>query len=300
MSETHDSEEDLAWEDVPIRHKHVPNNPDVNIMTDPFLTLKMHPTSSDTHPVRPPPDFPPGDMWVAKPISLPPQREQPIPAGSDEETQTRNRLEKEIEKVIYRASKTRLGIRVPNAPPSQRAYETYKELALDMDKVIDKIWACGTASLQIWPLLGVADQCTAYLKYFCFDSYHTLWLFNKLDVVFSALITGVHPLTGDPLPGSESGQPLVNQTLRVRIRSVAERGRATVMSRLPDNQAEELYDPRLDFPDASQDEIDFYDRDRKLDFNSNGGVSRWYLESSAVYVKTITLLGDNVFSNETQ
>lgn len=51
----------------------------------------------------------------------------------------------------------------------------------------------------------------------------------------------MHPLTNAPLPGSQ-GPPLVTQTQKVRIRSLAEMTRNKIFSILPDPDPEDEFD----------------------------------------------------------
>lgn len=102
-----------------------------------------------------------------------------------------------------------------------------------------------------------------------FDPETTLAILHKFDVVFAALCTGIHPLTQLPLRGAVEGRPMVTQTQKVRIRSLAEMTRSKIFACLPD-------------PDEGEDGTE---RDEEVE-------QPWLLEATRVYDRTLMLLAD--------
>lgn len=98
-----------------------------------------------------------------------------------------------------------------------------------------------------------------------FDPESTLAILHKLDEVFAALCTGTHPLTRAPLRGNVDDRPLVTQTQKVRIRSLAEMTRNKIFACLPDF-------------DEGEDE--------------QAEEQAWVLEATRVYDRTLMLLAD--------
>ena len=133
------------------------------------------------------------------------------------------------------------------------------------------------------------------LKTYKFDPEATLTILHKFDSVFAALCTGKHPLTGAPLPGAQGDRPLVTQTQKVRIRSLAEATRYKIFSFFGDSDSSGLgglngngfhYDDDNDgTEDGGDGEQDEGDDDTEAD-------QPWLLEATNVYDQTLMLLAD--------
>lgn len=104
-----------------------------------------------------------------------------------------------------------------------------------------------------------------------FDPPAMLTILHKFDAIFAALCTGLHPITGSALPGADSGRPLVTQTQKVRIRSLAEDTRNQIFLVLPDSDERDVEE-------------------------GEGGESEdmqpWLMEATRVYDRTLMLLAD--------
>lgn len=124
-----DSDSDVEFEDVPIS---LPtrsiNREDIEIP----ITIR-----SDPQP-----------QWTPT-LSLPQQRSQPIPSGSEEETQLRGQISSGIERVTYRKMKSDMGMDAPDTPASERRYDSFKDLAADVEDLIDTLWASATREFHI-------------------------------------------------------------------------------------------------------------------------------------------------------
>jgi hypothetical protein len=124
-----DSDSDVEFEDVPIS---LPSRPRNREVTD--IAISIPPT--------------PRPQWTPT-LSLPQQRSQPIPSGSEAETQLRGQISTGIERVTYRKMKSDMGMDAPDTPASERRYESFKELAADVEGLIDTLWASATRESNI-------------------------------------------------------------------------------------------------------------------------------------------------------
>ncbi|KOS37303.1 hypothetical protein ACN38_g11908 [Penicillium nordicum] len=257
-----DSDSDVEFEDVPISlSTRSRNREDIDIP----ITIRSNPQP----------------QWTPT-LSLPQQRSQPIPSGSEEETQLRGQISTGIERVTYRKMKSDMGMDAPDTPASERRYDSFQDLTADVESLIDTLWASATPAIQTESLITLAGLTQTSLPAFSFDAPSTLNILHKLDSVFAALCTSTHPLTGAVLPGAQPGQSLVTETQKVRVRSLAERTRYQVFSCLamsnergPGNAAND-YGDGDDEDEDSGDEVD----------------EPWMLEATRVYEKSLMLLAE--------
>jgi hypothetical protein len=124
-----DSDSDVEFEDVPM---FLPSRPRNREETDIAINIPSTP--------RP--------QWTPT-LSLPQQRSQPIPSGSEEETQLRGQISTGIERVTYRKMKSDMGMDAPDTPASERRYESFKELAADVEGLVNTLWASATREFNI-------------------------------------------------------------------------------------------------------------------------------------------------------
>ncbi|KAJ5355740.1 hypothetical protein N7517_010349 [Penicillium concentricum] len=262
-----DSDSDVEFEDVPIS---LPSRPRNREDTGIPITI----------PSRPP-------QWSPT-LSLPQQRSQPISSGSEEEIQLRGQISTGIERVTYRKMKSDMGMDAPDTPVSERRYESFKELAAEVEGLIDTLWASATPSIQTEALITLAGLTQTSLPAFPFDAPPTLNILHKFDCVFAALCTGTHPLTGAVLPGVQPGQSLATETQKVRIRSLAERTRYQVFSCLAKSNE------RVNAATVSNGHGNDYGYgDGDEDEDSGDEVDEpWMLEATRVYEKSLMLLAE--------
>lgn len=123
-----DSDSDVEFEDVPLRSAQASasNNGPTNGIHAATTSISLQ-----QQPWRPT-------------LSLPQQRTQPIPAGSETETQLRGRLSAGIDRITYRQMKSEMGMDAPESSASSRRYESFKDFAFDVDGMIDMLWASAT------------------------------------------------------------------------------------------------------------------------------------------------------------
>lgn len=194
-------------------------------------------------------------------LILPNQRPSPVTPGSEDETQLRGRLTTGLERITYRQMKADMGMDAPGTPHTDRRYENFKELADDIEGMVDMLWVSATPSIQVEGLITLAGILEMALKSYPFDPEPILGILHKFDCVFEALCTGVHPLTNEPIPGAGDRWQTVTQTQKVRIRSLAEMTRNKLFSMLPDDEDEDVEQP-------------------------------WLIEVTRVYDRTLMLLAD--------
>jgi hypothetical protein len=124
-----DSDADVEFEDVPISLPNRPRN-----MEDTGIQITVPSTRQP--------------QWSPT-LSLPQQRSQPIPSGSDEEIQLRGQISTGIERVTYRKMKSDMGMDAPDTPVSERRYDSFKELAAEVEGLVDSLWASSTREFYI-------------------------------------------------------------------------------------------------------------------------------------------------------
>ncbi|KAJ5807550.1 hypothetical protein N7447_011006 [Penicillium robsamsonii] len=259
-----DSDSDVEFEDVPIS---LPSRPRNREDTGIPITIPS-----------------PQPQWTPT-LSLPQQRSQPISSGSEEETQIRGQISTGIERVTYRKMKSDMGMDAPDTPISERRYESFKELAAEVEGLVDTLWASATPAIQTEALITLAGLTQTSLPAFPFDAPPTLNILHKFDCIFAALCTGTHPLTGAVLPGAQPGQSVATETQKVRIRSLAERTRYQVFSCLAKS------DERVDAATASNGNANGYGDDEDEDSGDEVD-DPWMLEATRVYEKSLMLLAE--------
>ena len=111
----------------------------------------------------------------------------------------------------------------------------------------------------------------SYLADFPFSAACTFALVEKLDFFFASLLLGNDAETGILLSGFASRRNVVSMTEKVRIKSIAETCRVTVV---------EVMERGNDDDDDDEEE--------------ETGPSKWQMEATRVYQRTIQLLGDEL------
>ncbi|KAL4961218.1 general transcription factor IIH subunit TFB6 family [Aspergillus stella-maris] len=268
-----------------------------------------------------PPLSPAPSTSTVTPSILPKQRSHPLRAGSMKETAVINHVDKKILAINRRHAKKfssvyeglgvggqsqgqgqvqvqvqrQSGIGIAHTGnetkdvEGERGYESFKEVAKDVEGIIDVLWVSGTPTLQIPYLISLSVLVNTYLPSYPFTPTSTFRLLRKLDSFFASLILGEDAETGKPLSGFEGGRILVSMTEKVRIKSICEAARVGVV------EAMEKGDDDLDGEeddDMDDDDSNFGDDD-DMDLGGSGP-SRWEMETARVYEKTIQLLGDEL------
>ncbi|PWY77120.1 hypothetical protein BO70DRAFT_398009 [Aspergillus heteromorphus CBS 117.55] len=228
---------------------------------------------------------------------LPTPRSQPLRRGSKNENTVISYIDKSLLSITRRhAKKFSSAFDADGEAAGEtgeeeegRGYESFAEVARDMESVVDVLWVSGTPSLQIPHLISLAVQVNSYLPEYPFSAKATFRLLRKLDEVFAALLTGVDG-EGKTVSGCEGSiGGVVSMTEKVRIKSIAEMGRVVVVD-VRERERE----------DGGEDEDDEDDDDDDEDFGDGLGTDeypppgKWEMETAKVYEKTIQLLGDDL------
>ncbi|KAI1925691.1 hypothetical protein LOZ66_004904 [Ophidiomyces ophidiicola] len=238
--------------------------------------------------------------------TLPQQRHHPLKSGSPKETAVINYVDNHILTINRRHAK-KFSSSFAGEKDEERGYERFREVVKDIEAVIDVLWVSGTPSLQTPYLISLAGLFNTYLPDYSFSPKSTFRLVKKLDAMFASLLQGEDVETGQPLPGFETRRNQVSMTEKVRIKSIAESTRMTVLD-VQDEGGPSEYDYEDDEGDGSETEgVD--DDDMRLgmgggdddggDFGTGEyvdapGPGRWEMESARVFEKTIQLLGDEL------
>ncbi|KAE8377440.1 hypothetical protein BDV26DRAFT_293164 [Aspergillus bertholletiae] len=249
-------------------------------------------SSTASHPVpggfvQPSLSSPAPSTSTATPSILPKPRLHPLKAGSTKETTVINHVDKTILIINRRHAKKFSSAFDDQAQEvSERGYESFKEVAKDIEGLVDVLWVTGTPSLQIPYLISLAVYINTYLPEYSFTPRATFRLLKKMDSVFASLLTGEDADSGAPLPGFESRRNVVSMTEKVRIKSIAETCRVVVVE-----ASEQVDGPEDDDEDGFSDDDDVDDVFGTDDQLAPG---RWEMETARVYEKTIQLLGDEL------
>lgn len=141
------------------------------------------------------------------------------------------------------------------------------------------------ASLQIPYFITLAGLVNAYLPDFPFSPRQTFRLLGKLDSIFASLLKGEDAETGETLSGFEGRLGVVSMTEKVRIKSLAERCRITVIEVREGGEVD-------DEDDDDEDEDELMGEGGYEALEEAPG--KWEMEAARVYEKTIQLLGDEM------
>ena len=184
---------------------------------------------------------------------LPQPRSQALKAGGKKEAAVRGYMEKHLLQISGRYQRRfqddgQLEQDSDKTGEGSGAYQNFTDIATDLNTLIDVIWVSGTrmsivslshilighpsdihsAALQVPFLFNIALAVTDYMASFPFSPRATLLLFGKLDYAFYSLLDGRDRVTGQPLPGFESGQR-ITMTEKVRLQGIVERTRVQIV-----------------------------------------------------------------------
>ncbi|KAF2259813.1 hypothetical protein CC78DRAFT_524298 [Lojkania enalia] len=233
------------------------------------------------------------------PSPLPQPRKKPLKPGSSKESELIQYLDHGITSIKRRWAK-RMFKDEEIGKDDVRGYHNFKEAATDIDSLIDVIWVSSSPNLQIPYLLSIALMIADFLHDFLPAPRATFQLLDKLDHAFSSLLQGKNSDTCEFLPGFEGGRT-VTTTDKVRLKSIVERTRLTVVEVLSRDNREDR-DVSTEFQDERMEE-DIEQEGRKGDtvkfegFNEDDDDDddddeREEMHIAKVYERTIGELGD--------
>ncbi|KAL2042073.1 hypothetical protein N7G274_005261 [Stereocaulon virgatum] len=173
-----------------------------------------------------------------------------------------------------------------------RGYESFAELAKDLEGVIDVVWVSGTPPLQTPYLLTIALTTCTSLHSFPFAPRAMFNLLLKLDLAFYSLLRGTHAETGEQLPGFEGGRGKLSTTEKVRLRGLVERTRVAVVEVAGKGvsvaDAQTGIETEDEFTNDEDEDENFMEVD---EMHVEGNHGRWEMEVARVYERTIVELG---------
>ena len=241
---------------------------------------------------------------------LPDPRSKPLKPGSAKESSFIDHVDRKLLGISRRYEK-RYNTdfeNEPSADPEGRGYESFGELARDMEGVIDVVWVSGTrtsshlaifamllmlrrtiASLQKPYLLTIALTICSCLPSFPFSPRASFRLLHKLDGAFFSMLQGTNFETGEALPGFEGGRSKPSTTERVRIRGVVEKTRVTMVEVA--GKGGSTIDAGSIAPTDAESTTDFDEADSMEITQREENDGRWEMEVARVYEKTIEELG---------
>jgi hypothetical protein len=115
-------------------------------------------------------------------------------------------------------------------------------------------------------------------------------LLDKLDLAFASLLQGQDLQTGEPLPGFQNGKR-VNDTEKVRIKSLIERTRITVVDVMSSGDMESSDG---EHENTTAEETADEDASASTDIDVEDEDVGWEMEVAKVYDQTIVELGDTI------
>ena len=182
---------------------------------------------------------------------------------------------------------------------SVKGYKSMREACKDVEDLAGVVWVSGTPGLQIPYLISLALLLTTIVAGMPANPKHLFRLLAKLDHAFASLLQGRDVESGERLPGFENRRG-VSGTEKVRIRSLIERTRRSVMESL---KSREMEDPPGSDPEEGEDKMDVEDGtddngelilEGDGPFASDQEEESWEMQIAKVYDRTMVELGDSL------
>ena len=182
---------------------------------------------------------------------------------------------------------------------SVKGYKSMREACKDLEELIGVVWVSGTPGLQIHYLINLALLLTTIIADMPANPKQLFRVLAKLDHAFASLLQGKDVESGERLPGFENRRG-VSGTEKVRIRSLIERTRRSVMESLKSGELDDAYGS--DEEDAQdQSEMDVDDGlEGELLLEGDGPYApgqeeeSWEMQIARVYDRTMVELGDSL------
>ena len=165
-----------------------------------------------------------------------------------------------------------------------------KEACKDLSEIVDVVWVSGTPSLQIPYLINLALLLTTVVGGMPPTPKSLFKLLGKLDRAFASLLQGRDVETGEILPGFEARRG-VSGTEKVRIRSLVERTRFSVIEAFRrgefEEEEDEMDDSGVDVDMDGELVLENGDDDEEVE-------ESWDMQLARVYDLTVVELGDSL------
>lgn len=177
-----------------------------------------------------------------------------------------------------------------------KGYASMKEGCKDVEELLNVIWISGTPSLQVPYLISLALLVGNLVQAMPPTPRSLFKTLGKLDHAFASLLQGRDLDTGERLPGFV-GERGVSGTEKVRIRSLVERTRVSVVEAFKKGEfeydepgPEELDEDRLDTDTEGELVLENAENDGLDDEDDND----FNLKIARVYDATMVELGDSL------
>jgi hypothetical protein len=182
---------------------------------------------------------------------------------------------------------------------SVKGYKSMREACKDLEDLLGVVWVSSTPGLQIPYLINLALLLTTIIADMPATPKYLFRVLAKLDHAFASLLQGKDIESGERLPGFENRRG-VSGTEKVRIRSLIERTRRSVLESLNSGELDDAYESDEDGEkDQSEMDVDG-DSDGELILEGDGPYAPSEEEESLemqiarVYDHTMVELGDSL------
>ena len=182
---------------------------------------------------------------------------------------------------------------------SVQGYKSMREACKDIEELMGVVWVSGTPGLQIPYLINLALVLTTIIADMPANPKQLFRVLAKLDHAFASLLQGKDVESGERLPGFDNRRG-VSGTEKVRIRSLIERTRRSVMESLKSGELDDAYDSDQEGgTDQSEMDVDD-DLEGELILEGDGPYApgqeeeSWEMQIARVYDHTMVELGDSL------
>ncbi|KAI9825046.1 MAG: hypothetical protein M1826_007124 [Phylliscum demangeonii] len=220
--------------------------------------------------------------------ALPRPRTRPLRAGGAKETAFIQHVDRALLAISRKYAKKFSNM-------DDDGYDGFREVARDMERVVDVVWLSGTPSLQTPYLLSLALLLTTYLPAFPPAPASTFRLLRKLDGAFASLLLQQQqqqppaPLRQEQEVRGRGGGG-VDATQKVRIKSLVQRTRVLVVQVLEGKRR-----GQEDRPGADADVVhDVEAEEEHAEEDEDEEEEAWEMAIGRVYERTLVALGESV------
>jgi hypothetical protein len=182
---------------------------------------------------------------------------------------------------------------------SVQGYKSMREACKDIEELMGVVWVSGTPGLQIPYLINLALVLTTIIADMPANPKQLFRVLAKLDHAFASLLQGKDVESGERLPGFDNRRG-VSGTEKVRIRSLIERTRKSVMESLKSGELDDAYESDQE-GETDQSEMDVDDDlEGELILEGDGPYApgqeeeSWEMQIARVYDHTMVELGDSL------
>ena len=182
---------------------------------------------------------------------------------------------------------------------SVQGYKSMREACKDIEELMGVVWVSGTPGLQIPYLINLALVLTTIIADMPANPKQLFRVLAKLDHAFASLLQGKDVESGERLPGFDNRRG-VSGTEKVRIRSLIERTRRSVMENVKSGELDDAYESDQE-GETDQSEMDVDDDlEGELILEGDGPYApgqeeeSWEMQIARVYDHTMVELGDSL------